>query len=414
MNHAFFGGLIMRRRFAVTLAVIFLFICGAVDPLHAFDDDISLNEPNFHPENFLDMKAYAFGKSADDQWLAAGSGWRMTGGSLGLNLSYVDSEIRLHQRLSDYFSIRFDQAYRVYYAIKPLEHPLLDIGWRPFGNELELSFIGTAAHDKRQSDLGYALSWGDQPGDYIRVSWLSVDHFYNEKNVMDDAYYEDQPTTVTLDMAGTLADWRLRLSIERDSPLTLVMPLEGRLFRHNSENAEMLLDYVLSADESIGIELGFWITDKALADTTSDRVQSLGHRNIDIYWVRPFREKDELTLGLRSDLFANRMRNRTDAGGSYDYLFSTTQLYAMLQHNYSAHAGWGLGVYIGDVDEKNDYLLNPADDMMRSYIQGKLRSSWTYRSLDERHRFSFHFSFNLDDLWADPGDGAGMSYQGLF
>ncbi|MCK4588097.1 MAG: hypothetical protein KAU29_12170, partial [Gammaproteobacteria bacterium] len=204
-----------------------------------FDGDIAINEPNFNTENFLDFKAYEFRKSVQEEWYTVENGWRMAGASLDIDLAFVDSEIRLQKDLSDTLSVRLQHVHDVYYARKPVKAPLVDIAIRPWHEAIELSFLGTAAYDKRQSDLGFAATLGDRKANYLRLAWLGVDSYYNEKNQFDSSYYEQKPHTLSLQSAYRYGHLQLRLAAESDRPLTLVMPDTSSMFQYESEKLEL-------------------------------------------------------------------------------------------------------------------------------------------------------------------------------
>ena len=380
----------------------------------SYDDDDSLNEPDFRPEFFIDIKAYEFRKSVEEEWQATRNGWRMAGGSLSTNLASIDSELRLQKDLSDRFAIRLQHEHVAYYDTKPMQHPLLEMAYRPMSGRLEFSLLGTAFYDKRQSDLGYAATYGNRQGDYVRVSWLSVDHYYNEKNFVDDGYFTNKPETLALQAAYRLDKWQARLAAAQDSELVRVIPSASETFQHQGDSLELVLDYHYRPQELVGVTYRGWVIDKGLADATSNREQSLSHDMLDIYWLRPWRWADELTLGVRLDQFDNQLRNLNNANLSYDYSFDTLQAYAMVQRDYSEHASWGMGVYVGKVREHKDFLLDATDNEAVDDVQGELRLSWEYHSPDKRDRFTAHLTLNLDDLADDPGDGGGLSYQGRF
>jgi len=379
-----------------------------------FDDDISINEPNFKPENFLDYKAYEFRKSVQEEWYAVENGWRMTGGSLSADTAFVESDIRLDKVLSKTLSVRLLYEHDVYYDMKPVEHPMVEFAVRPWKQPIELSFLGAPTFDKRQADLGFAATVGKRNANYLRLTSLSVDHHYNDKNSFDDSYYEQEPHTVTLQGAYRYDRWQLRFSAENDRQFTFVMPDTPSEFQYENKLYESSVDYHYAHKALIGVAYRKWTTKKALAETVDNQEQRLSHYFIDLYWLQHIRHNDELTIGTRFDRFDNKLRDINNANNSYDYRFDTWQVYGMIQHDYSAHAGWGLGVYIGDTGETKDYLSIDTDNKARKEWQGKLRTSWEYRSLDNKDRLTFHFTFNLDDLIDDPGDGAGISYQGLF
>lgn len=378
-----------------------------------FDDDIAINEPNFKPENFLDYKAYEFRKSVQEEWYAVENGWRMEGGSLSAAVAFVNGDIRLQKDLSETLSVRLLYEHDVYYAIKPVKHPLVEFAVHPWKQPVEISFLGSPTFDKRQADLGFAATLGKRKADYLRLTSLSVDHYYNSKNIFDNSYYQHRPHTLSLQGAYRHDRWQLRFTAENDRHLSLVMPDTASEFQYKNKMNEWMLDYHYAPKALVGVTYRDWTTEKALSEAAANRKQTLSHQLIDLYWLQPLR-RDELTVGIRYDHFKNRLRDLNNANGHYDYRFDTWQLYGMLQHDYSAHAGWGLGVYIGDTEESKDYLSVITDGKANRQWQGKLRTSWEYRSLDNKDRLTFHFSFNLDDLINDPGDGAGISYQGLF
>ena len=380
----------------------------------AFDDDDTLNEPNFKPENFLDIKAYEFRKSVEEEWNATRNGWRIAGGSLSPDIAFIDSEVRLQNDLSESFSIRLQHEYEAYIDTKPMQHPLLEMAYRPWRNDLELSLLATAFYDKRQSDIGFAASYGNRQEDYLRLSWLSVDHYYNEKNYLDDSYYSNRPDTLALEAAFRLNQWQTRLFVAQDGALRRVTPSESEIFRHEGDRLEWVLDYYYLANALVGFTYRRWQTDKALQDAVENREQAIAHQLLDVYWLRPFEWLDELILGVRLDQFENQLRDMNNANQSYGYNFDTLQAYAMAQYDYSEHASWGLGLYLGKIREHKDYLLDQTDNQAASDIQGKLRMSWEYHSLDKHDRFAVHFSLNLDELENDLGDGGGLSYQGRF
>jgi hypothetical protein len=207
---------------------------------------------------------------------------------------------------------------------------------------------------------------------------------------------------------------QFRIAAENDWPMELQMPDTSSEFQYKNTSLEFVLDYHYGNNALFGMTYRGWNTDKSLAEIVENRSQTLNHHIFDFYWLRTVRKNDEFAIGTRFDRFNNNLRDLNNANQDYDYRIDTWQVYGLLNHEYSIHAGWGIGVYIGRVEESKDYLENPADNKPARETQGKLRTSWEYRSLDNKDRLSLHFTFNLDDLLADPGDGAGISYQSQF
>lgn len=402
----------MRRTFHI--GFLALGLLGFTQNLWAFDDDISINEPGFKPENFLDIKAYEFRKLVDEEWYAHPNGWRMRGGSLDFNLAYIDSEVRLAQDLSEHMSLRFGHEYFTYYARKPFQAPVLELAVRPLPTAVELALLGTPTYDKQQSDLGLALALGKREKDFLRFAYLNVDRYYNSKNVFDESYYEKSPHTLSLQGAYRHDKLQLRLWTERYDPLHLVTPERNEDFHYQGRKQRLILNYHINRHSLAGVTVYDLFIDKALDNDTENRSQKLHHRMIDIYWSGAHKQYQEIGLGLRLDQFGNRVRDWDDSNGHYDYTFDTLQTYGTVHRDYSEHAAWDLGLYVGRVTRHRDYLTRSTDNDAEKTIQAKLRTSWEYHSKDKRSRFMAHITFNLDGLGHRPGDGGGLSYQGLF
>jgi hypothetical protein len=395
---------------------ICIVLCLMIVASHAwaFDEDIAIDEPSFKPENFLDIKAYEFSKLVDEQWYRHPNGWRMRGGSLDYNLAYIDSEIRLAQHLSDKVTMRFEQQYFTYYARKPFQAPLLELGVRPLKPPVELALLGTPTYDKQKADLGLGLTLGHRTGDYFRFAYLNVDRYYNSKNVFDNSYYEKSPHTLSLQGAYRYKQWELRLDRERYDPLQLIIPERNEDFRYRGNKLNFILNYHLTKGALTGITIYGLNIDKSLDNDVENRTQKLNHHMMDVYWAGPYKLFDEMGFGLRLDQFDNRVRDLDNHNGSYDYTFDTLQVYGTLKRDYTSHAAWGLGLYVGDVTRHKDFLTRSTDNNPEKTTQAKLRTSWEYHSQDKRSRFTAHITFNLDGLSHRPGDGGGLSYQGLF
>ncbi|MEC9297114.1 MAG: hypothetical protein VYD28_05490, partial [SAR324 cluster bacterium] len=82
--------------FALSCVVFFSLFFGTL-PLKvlAFDDAAEISHTYLNQENFLDIKSYQFNKLREEDWYESTGGWRLTGGSLGLDLLYTQLQIRL-------------------------------------------------------------------------------------------------------------------------------------------------------------------------------------------------------------------------------------------------------------------------------------------------------------------------------
>lgn len=175
----------LKRLFALISQVMLVFVWQV--PAFAYDDDRTISLVDFNPESFLDINAASFRRALELDWLAASQGFRMAGGSISSNRLYLNSELRLHEAFSRHLIFGLSWEQDDFYADRPTGLPQLAVNVYPVENsEFGMAVIGTAAHDKRQADLGYALLWGREPDNHIRFSWLKVDAFHNEKNEFDN------------------------------------------------------------------------------------------------------------------------------------------------------------------------------------------------------------------------------------
>ena len=381
----------------------------------AFDDDIAINDPDFKNENFLDIKAYQFRQSLRQQWYDTENGLSITGGSLGENILTIQSELLLKHSLSDSVDIRLQHQEDSFYGIKPYARPLFEVAAHPWQIPLELSFLGYPTYDKRQSDMGFAISFGLRPRNYLRITWLEQDFYYNEKNEFDASSYQQPPRVLGIEGDYSVTKkLRTRFSWRYSKPLTLVDTDENLFFEHQSKQIDLVLDYFYKNDALVGISYRGFEIDKALQDTQQDRSQVLGFDSIDFYWAHFFTTGDEITLGTQFDAFENQLRDVSSPNEHFNYTFSTWQVYSTYYHKYSSHTAWELGIYIGDVKARRDYLQAGRTDRQKDSVEAKLRTSWEYHSLEGHGTIILHLGFNLDNLSNDPGDGGGISYQVAF
>lgn len=396
----------------------YLLICHVLvvnDAAWAFDDDKQINKVNLSPENFLDIKAYSFRKSLQYQWFDALSGWRINGGSLDGDRSYVFTDLKLQQELSKYINARLEIQQEVFYATKPSLLPLLELEVFPWAKIFGVSLLGTAAHDKRQSDLGFALTYGRRPWNYIRYSWLSVDHFYNEKNDFDESYYTEKPESMKLEGAYKKdKQYKLRFSAARDTPLELVLPEQDGLFTHQADQLRLLFDYFVNDYSIVGTTIRGFEVDKSLVQTDQNQSQAINFLSLDVYWVTGLKQRYEIKIGTQYDQLNNELSDYVNASLNQTYIMQTLQFYGTTYHSYSTHMAWDLGLYMGWVNEKEDFQSADKQDISYDGFQAKLRTGWEYHSADNKNSLLINITFNLDDLINDPTDGGGLSFQAVF
>jgi len=357
------------------------------------------------------MKAYDFRWSLQQQWHDTENGFRISGGSIGPDRLAIESEIRLKHSLSNDVDVRVQLKEETFYDKKPLPHPLLEIALHPWLIPIELSVLGTAAYDKRQADLGAAISFGLRPQNYFRVIWLEQDYFYNSKNVFDESRYTQRPRVFQIHSDYWFnTQLHGQFSWQQSRPLTLLLTEEKQKFQQKSKQLHLGLSYHYQQNNIFAIAYHNFEIDKSLEENEHQQ-QTITFNSLDIHWTRFFYFSYEVTVGSQLDIFSNQLRNITFPDQHFDDSFSTWQLYSTLYHSYSSHAAWDIGLYMGRVKKEKNYLQKDISDTQKNATETKLRTSWEYHSVNHNSSLIFHFSFNLDDLANDPGDGGGISFQ---
>ena len=384
-------------------------------PALAFDKDFEINDINLNEENFLDIKAHRFRKSLEYAWFDSTSAWRITSASLDQDLAFVQTELKLQQALSEYVNIRLDMAQEIFYADKELPLPSTELEIFPWAGDIGFSVLGTPTYDKRDLDLGMAVTWGRRPWNYTRFEYVDTDMLYNQKNVADNTYYTTNPRILKLEGAYQFEEhYKLRFHIKQETPLERVDPDNNGLFKYEASDYFLLLDYQPTADSVIGITINGFTLDKSRSETEQDQQQATDYISADIYWVRGMGKQYELRLGTQYDHINNNIRDLITSSNNLDYYMKTLQVYTTAYHPFNEHMAWDLGFYIGQAKEEQIYLQDPGRNTLNDDVQAKFRMGFEYSSSDGRSALQFNISLNVDALFSDPGDGGGISFQTVF
>ena len=386
-----------------------------ISPVLAFDNDLEINDINLNQENFLDIKAHHYRKSLEYLWFDNTSGWRINIASLDSDLAFVQTELKLQNELSEYVNIRLEVEQKVFYADKEFPLPTAEAEIYPWAGNFGFSLLGTPAYEKREMDLGIALIWGRRPWNYIRFEYLDVDSLYNQKNVSDNTFYSKEPIALKLEGAYQFGgQYKLRFTISRDKPLELIDPDNNGIFRHEASDYFLLFDYQPVPDSVIGITINGFTLDKSSSQTGQNQQQTTDYISADIYWVKGMGKSYELRLGTQYDHITNDIRDLITTDNDLDYFMKTLQVYTSAYHPFNDHMAWDLGLYVGQVDEQQNFLQDNARDTLNDGVEAKFRMGFEYSSSDGRSSLQFNISLNLDDPVKDPGDGGGISFQSVF
>lgn len=400
--------------FPYTLLVI-LVLTLSISSGQAFDNDFEINDINLDEENFLDIKAHRFRKSLDYQWFDNVTGWRITGASLDSDLAFLQTELKLQHELSEYVNVRIETEQETFYADKEFPLPTAEVEIYPWAGDFGLSLLGTPAHEKQKIDLGIALIWGRRTWNYTRFEYLDVDSMYNRKNISDNTFYSKEPKTMKLEGAYQLAGhYKLRFNVSRDKPLELIDPDNNGIFKYEARDYFLLLDYQPVPDAVIGITINGFTVDKSSSNTTTNQQQATAYISTDVYWVQGMGRQYELRAGIQYDYITNEIRDFIITSNDLDYMMRTLQVYTTAYHPFNEHMAWDLGLHIGQVEEQQNFLHDKSRDTINDGIEAKCRLGFEYSSSDGRNSLQINLNLNVDDLFNDPGDGAGISFQSVF
>ncbi len=402
------------RIFLVTNLLV-VFLLSGISSAQAMNNVYVIDDINLNEENFLDIKAHRFRKSLEYQWYDNVSAWRITGASLDGDLAFVQNELKLQSALSPYVNVRLEMAQQVFYADEEFPLPMAEVEIYPWAGQLGFSLLATPAYEKREMDLGVAVIWGKRPWNYTRFEYINVDALYNEKNAFDNTFYNKQPKAMTLNGNYQFGKYyKLRFSIGRDSPGELVDPDNNGVFKKEGSDYFLLFDYQPVPDSVIGITVTGFTLDKTSAQTGQNKQQATDYISLDVYWVKGMGRLYELRFGSQYDHITNDIRDFVTSNNDLDYFMKTLQVYSTIYHRFNEHMAWDLGLYIGQVEERQNYLQDSRRNTLNDSLEAKFRMGFGYSSADGRSSLQLNLSLNADDPVNDPGDGAGISFQSVF
>ena len=387
----------------------------AISPVLAFDNDFEINNINLDDENFLDIKAHRYRKSLEYQWFDNTSGWRLNIARLDSDLAFTQTELKLQNELSEYVNIRLEVEQEVFYADKEFPLPTVEAEVYPWAGDLGFSLLGIPAYEKREMAIGVAVIWGRCTWNYTRFEYLDVDRYYNEKNITDNTFYSKEPIAMKREGAYHLGDhYKLRFTISLDKPLELIDPDDNGIFKHEASDYSLLFDYQPVPDSVIGITINGFTLDKSSLKTGQDQQQATDYISADIYLVRGMGKLYELRVGTQYDYIRNGIRDLITSSNDLDYSMKTLQVYTTAYHPFNEHMAWDLGLYVGQVEERQNFLQDDSKNTLNDGVEAKFRMGFEYSSADGRSSLQLNLSLNVDELFDSPGNGGGISFQSVF
>ncbi|MBF0236174.1 MAG: hypothetical protein HQM12_00595 [SAR324 cluster bacterium] len=387
-------------------------------PVSGFDNDRDLDLPDFNRENFIDIHSYQFSKIREDAWYAAENGWRATGGSLSLDLLYVDTQLKLRRNISENFSIGISASHEVFYSEKPIA---------PVTGELEFhllpwlgfSVMGRPGYEKQDDDLGYAMTLGQNPWNYLKLSRMEEDVYYNEKNIRDASFYKQIPVVRQAEGAWHLSSgFRGRFELIEQQKLIQIFPEENLYFEYEGIEYSGMLDHPLTDATMVGMSFRTFAFQKYRlplneSDIQEDHDQSVQYVSYDIYAYTVRGTAHHLTSGVRWDRFVNDVHDRLNERMNYDYKLETLQAYGVFRQQITPQKALEYGLFAGDAEELTEWHVQHFRKDSHG-IEAKLRVSLELLSPSAQDVIMFSTTWNLDELLTDFWDGGHLSFQTVF
>jgi len=399
---------------------LFFILIFAINQTLAFDDDRTLSFPDFNRENFLDITGYQYRKQLDDEWQASDNGFRLAGGSLGQDVLFSILDFKFRTHLNYFTEFRLTSQQQAFYTVKP-EYHQVEIGIHP-KKWLYFSFLGSPTYDKRRSDMGTALEIGSRPQNYLRFVYLRHDVFFNDKNSLDDGFYQQIPIERQLEVVTQFNDAiKVKLYLIEDDYFSeiLATDLLGNQgeFNHKGDSGKLEVDYHFGHEKLIGFKITGFNFKKALLTRSSQRRQDFKYLSATSFYIFPGAKsygQSEVTLGLRYDQLTYDTQNLLDNNASVERYFDTSQMYAIVLVPHRAWLNFEYALHLGYANLKSDFI-NQADRGTKDEgVETKFRYSMELISDDKNRRLMFSSNWNLDDLQGQFWDGGHISFQGRF
>lgn len=380
----------------------------------AFDGAMQIEGYHLNPENFVDIQSFQFSPAQDRAWRRTEQGWRITGGSLGLDLLYLQWQVKLQERLASNLHTGLRIHHEEFYERKPLRFEV-EVGWEALP-ALSIGLAGQPAYDKRSADYGAFLTWGDTTQTYLRLHQLRQDLFYNSKNFYDQTRQSPHPIENRLEGTLLRPTWEVGLQWIEELPSQFWDPEIELLFDHKGQRQWLWFEHQLSGDWVFGWQGRQLQSQKSREAALSWKSED--HRSQQVYWQHQLLQVDGtlssgtyLSAGLRWDLFQQQLWQYDAPLQNEDVELRTLQVFSTLRQPLKQQAFWEGGLYLGQVQEwQQDFGLGQG--ITKESLEGKLRLSWGVEGLSVASgTLLFTSTWNLDNLANDFWDGGNITYQ---
>lgn len=409
--------ILVRQCTGLLLVVMLLFKSNSATA--QFDGNFEIERHYLAIENFLDWKAYQPPISWKYEWALTPVGMQASVGSISMEEFYTYYDIRFTRDLGAWVSFYFNQTETSFYR---KETAYQEVEFR-FGKTYALSLIGFPSHDKKNAQMGYALSRGKRYStSVVRISSIDQYFFYNEKNIDTEKNtrvdeYKKTPTFNRLELQFFSPESHmLQLDAKQVTKTELESENPQKTSTYESTGYSFTLDWIEQNSWILGIsgyghgEYREQIPESPAADNP-DLKQDLMLQWLDLYFHTVLSEKNILTIGILGSKFNNQI-NSSFPESEYDCLFTTAQIYGVWKRKRSDWFQWVFSMQAGDAVLQKDYI--GIEETIDDHTTELKAGVGVILTRQDNYRLFANTTWDLDIFQTRQWDGGNVQLQIVF
>ncbi|MBF0443479.1 MAG: hypothetical protein HQK54_16350 [Oligoflexales bacterium] len=390
--------------FVSCLVSTLILVCpAALGRFQISDADQIDNDGDIGVEGIIDQTSYRYPVPMEDIWQESRIGYRVSAGSYNQTRFDFNEQIKIATDPDEPVVLSFDEDRREdLVEMKTLRQVELIF---PHKSGYFFSIMGDGGTRKEYGDLGAGIGYGNSSDGIFKITYWSVDHFYNEKREFKDDRMDQNTYTLKLDGSIRMKQFlRLDFGYEFDRPLRWRRLSQGYVYHYGMSVLSLRLAYDMTPSESFYFS-GFheWKSERKewAVSLKPEQMKSLARRV----------DRNEAGVIIRnagtvSSIGAGFLKRAAYYGQSQLsdpslYVESPSPGHIFREEPYIVATRffpsyekqfWQLGFYLDRVHMQ--------DGERRVSWQSKLQSGWIYEIIDNAHVF-LNMTWNLDDIVQD-------------
>jgi len=193
----------MNRFSQVSIAILLSLESASATARFGPNDADQIDPESTDMELFGDILSYRHPEHWEDLWESAQAGYRVSAGSFDIKRFFLSEDIKFNADRFGPLDFGFRGASR-----EDLSEQVTDreasLALR-LGSPLYLAIVGYSGTFKKLGDVGLALEWRDSIARNARVYWMSIEHYFNDKEDEPGSRYKRKAYE-----AGASAQWEFR------------------------------------------------------------------------------------------------------------------------------------------------------------------------------------------------------------